>query len=695
MRRALGAVAASLLGLSCVAYSGVLRPVDDGRLVAAEAEPGSWLSYGRTYDEQHYSPLDAIDEGNVSGLGLAWYQDIDVGRGIEATPIVADGVIYLSTGWSTVRAYDARTGKLLWAYDPQVPRDTLVKACCDAVNRGVAIWQGKVFVGALDGRLIAVDAKTGRPVWSTQTVDASQPYTITGAPRVVKGKVLIGNAGAEMGVRGYVSAYDAATGKLAWRFYTVPGDPAKPQESAALEMARKTWQGDVWWQRGGGGTAWDAIAYDPKLDLVFIGTGNGSPWNQALRSPGGGDNLFLSSIVAVRPDTGEYVWHYQETPGETWDYTSTQPIMLADLPIDGARRRVILHAPKNGFFYVIDAGTGKLISAENFVPVNWASGIDLKTGRPIANPAARYDVTGKAVVVTPGSRGGHNWMPMSYSPKTGLVYIPAQETAEVFSPDPAFRMKRNAYNTGDDLFGLTAAANDPALKVPPSKGYLLAWDSVKQREVWRVPHANFGNGGTLATAGNLVVQGDGHGQLAIYRASDGRTLWQTDVQSMAMGGPVAYALDGVEYIAVATGCGGDYAGACGLLTAKGKSGPIGRLLVFKLGGTAKLPPPPEPVPVILNPPPATAPATAVAAGRQLYGDYCEICHGGGAVSRGLNPDLRASPFLHSDAFFDVVLGGALKDNGMASFAGAIDRKEAEAIRAYVIARANADKAKGH
>lgn len=414
-----------------------------------------------------------------------------------------------------------------------------------------------------------------------------------------------------------------------------------------------------------------------------------APWNQAERSPGGGDNLYLSSVIALRPETGEYVWHYQETPGETWDYTSTQPLMLADIQIGGRIRRVLMHAPKNGFFYVMDAATGALLSARNFVPVNWASGIDLRTGRPIENPDARYDRTGKPAVVWPSSRGGHNWMPWSYSPKTGLVYLPAQETAEVFFAEPGFRMRRNAYNTADDLLGMQPQSNLPT---PPSKGYLLAWDPVGQKEAWRVPYADVGNGGTLATAGNLVVEGEARGMLGVYRATDGKRLWAMDVQGSAMGGAVSYAIGGIQYIAIAVGCGGDYVGTCRLVDAAGRRPILDRLMVFSLGGKAKLPPRPEPVPVALDPPPALASSGQVQAGEQLFGVYCAICHGVNARSSGLNPDLRASPALQGDLFEQVVLGGLLKDAGMASFAGELRKEDVAAIRAFVIARANADKA---
>ncbi len=357
--------------------------VDAARLTSAGDDGANWLSYGRTYDEQRFSPLTKINAQNVGQLGLAWFFDLDTAHRVqEATPLVIDGVMYVSSAWSKVFALNAATGERLWSFDPKVPGETGVNACCDVANRGVAAWNGKIYVGTLDGRLIALDAATGKPVWEELTIEKGSRYTITGAPRVVKGKVLIGNGGAEMGVRGYISAYDAETGKLAWRFYTVPGDPSKGFENPAMEKAAATWKGE-WWKLGGGGTVWDSFVYDPELDLVYIGTGNGSPWEQEHRSPGGGDNLYLSSIVALKADTGEYVWHYQTTPGESWDYTATQPLMLANLKINGADRKVIMQVPKNGFFYVLDRATGELLSAQPVLSsINWAKGVDLKTGRP-------------------------------------------------------------------------------------------------------------------------------------------------------------------------------------------------------------------------------------------------------------------------------------------------------------------------
>src|SRR5260221_9371006 len=406
--------------------------VDAARMKGADRDAANWMSYGRTYSEERFSPLARIDAGNAKELGLAWYADLDTNRGQQATPLVIDGVMYVSTAWSLVKAYDAATGKLLWSYDPEVPRERGVKGCCDVVNRGVAAWKGKIYVGTFDGRLVALDAKTGKPAWSVATGDHKN-LTITGAPRVVKGRVIIGMSGGEYGIRGYISAYDAETGKLAWRFYTVPGDPSKPFENKALEMAAKTWNGERW-KHTGGETSWDAISYDPDLNLVYFGVGNGIEWARNYRTKSKGDNLFLSSIVALNADTGKYVWHYQATPGEEWDFDAVQQLMLAALKIDGKRRKVTMQANKNGFFYVLERRNGNLISAKTFVPINWASGIDAKTGRPIENPGIRYDQTGKPVSMMPGALGAHSWQPMAYNPKKGLVYIPAQEIGLTFTP---------------------------------------------------------------------------------------------------------------------------------------------------------------------------------------------------------------------------------------------------------------------
>src|SRR6266851_3933851 len=404
-RRRVPAIAATALLLCTVGVGQAWAAeapvkVDAARMNNADRDAANWLSYGRTYSEQRFSPLTKITSDNAKQLGLAWSADLDTNRGQEATPLIIDGVMYVSTAWSMVKAYDAKTGKLLWSYDPEVPRELGVRGCCDVVNRGVAAWNGKIYVGTFDGRLVALDAASGKPVWSVVTVDQNKAFTITQAPRVIKGRVVIGNSGGEYGVRGYISAYDAETGTLAWRFYTVPGDPSQPFENQAMADAAKTRHGE-WWKLGGGGTVWDAISYDPELNLVYFGVGNGLEWSRANRSAGKGDNLFLSSIMALNADTGAYVWHYQATPGEEWDYDAVQQLILADLAIDGKRRKVLMQANKNGFFYILDRSTGKLISAKAFVPINWASGIDKKTGRPIEHSDIRYSDTGDREAVHP------------------------------------------------------------------------------------------------------------------------------------------------------------------------------------------------------------------------------------------------------------------------------------------------------
>jgi len=651
--------------------------VDATRLGAADHEPGNWMTYGRTYSEQRFSPLRQITGDNARKLGLAWYANLDSIRGQEATPLAIDGVLYVSTAWSIVKAYDAKTGRLLWSYDPAVPHALGVRGCCDVVSRGVAAWQGKIFVATFDGRLVALDAQTGKPVWSVMTVDPSKPYTITQAPRVIKGRVVIGNSGSEYGVRGYISAYEAETGKLAWRFYTVPGDPAQPAESPILAQAAKTWSGQ-WWKEGGGGTVWESLSYDPELNLIYFGVGNGLEWNQGYRSLSQGDNWFLSSIVAINADTGNYAWHYQATPGEEWDFDAVQQLILADLTIEGARRQVIMQANKNGFFYVLDRKTGQLISAKNFTPVTWASGIDPKTGRPIENPGIRYDRTGKRAELLPGALGAHSWQAMAFNPNTGLVYIPAQEIPMSYESVKNYAPTPIGWNVATATFNL-----------PNVKGYLIAWDPVAQKEVWRANYRGPWNGGVLTTAGDLVVQGNAAGDITAYRARTGEKLWSMFAQSPVMAAPISYEVDGAQYIAVLSGWGGAYPLLQGETSNKsGNERNVSRLLVFKLDAKVDLPAlPPEPK-LVLDPPPDTALPAKVAAGQGLYDQFCLVCHGQAAVAGGVTPDLRGSPFIAVDAWYSVVLDGALKEGGMAPFKSVLDREKATAIRDYIIHRAN-------
>ncbi|WP_429492843.1 PQQ-dependent dehydrogenase, methanol/ethanol family [Pseudomonas sp. S30_BP2TU TE3576] len=657
--------------------------VDQAAIIASENDGSQWLSHGRTYDEQRFSPLKQINEQNANQLGLAWHIDLDNHRGLEATPLFSDGVLYASLSWSRAIAVDVKTGKVLWTFDPQIDRGKARDACCDAVNRGVALWNGKVYIATLDGRLIALDAKNGQQVWSQQTTDNSLPYTITGAPRVVKGKVIIGNGGAEYGVRGYFSAYDAENGKMEWRFYTVPGDPNKPYEHPELAEAAKTWTGDQYWKLGGGGTVWDSMAYDPQLDLLYIGTGNGSPWNRNIRSPQGGDNLYLSSILAIHPDSGRLAWHYQVTPGDSWDFTATQQLTLAELEIGGKPRKVIMQAPKNGFFYVLDRETGQLISAEKFGKVTWAEKIDMATGKPVEAPGVRYK--DKPIVMWPSPFGAHGWHSMSFNPQTGLVYIPYQEIPGVYRNEGKDFTKRKAFNTGA---GFSDATEIPREVV---SGALLAWDPVKQKEAWRVPYPHYWNGGTLSTAGNLVFQGTADGNLIAYSADKGKKLWSFAAQTGIVAAPISYRFEGEQYIAVMAGwggvaplIGGDAANAPGV-------GNVSRLLVFKLGGTDSLPPLPEKAQVVSRiPKPVDVSATDLAAGQQMFGTYCSVCHGVGAISGGLIPDLRKSDEARRGLFQQIVLDGVLKPLGMPSFKDTLEPAEVEKIKQYVMSREYAD-----
>ena len=661
-------------------------------IVNANDRAGEWLSHGRTYSEQRFSPLAAITPQNIGELGLAWSFDLGTSRGIEATPIMHDGILYVTGSWNIVHALDAKTGEALWRFDPDVDRSRAAVMCCDIVNRGVAIWGDKIFTGTIDGRLIAISAKTGEKIWDVNTVDLSKPYSITGAPRVVKGKVLIGNGGAEFGVRGYISAYDAETGEMAWRFYTVPGNPDNGFENDALKMAAQTWAGE-WWTAGGGGTVWDSMAYDPELDLLYIGVGNGSPWNHQIRSNGEGDNLFLSSIVALKPDTGDYVWHYQTTPGETWDFTATQHMILAELDIDGEARKVIMQAPKNGFFYVIDRETGELLSAENFVPVNWASHVDVETGRPVEVEDARWP--GKSMYIQfPGPLGAHNWHPMSFSPDTGLVYIPAQEAPFAYMDDQNYEYDPMHWNVGADLMGGALPTDEAQFKAMRSmvKGRLLAWDPVKQEEAWSFEHDGAWNGGVLSTAGGVVFQGAADAHFAAYDASSGEQLWKFFAQTGIVAAPISYEIDGEQYIAVASGWGGAFALAYGGPLALETDPEVGRVLVFKVGADGALPTVERAVVDLPAPPEMIGTEETVAVGLQAYANHCVMCHGDHAMSLGTVPNLRQSALLgDGDAWASVVRDGALAPLGMPDFGDSLDAETVEAIRAYVIAETNSDR----
>ena len=545
-----------------------------------------WLSYGGNYAETHYSPLDQINQSTVEGLGLAWEWEIIGNAGnVEATPLVADGVIYATGTWSHVFALNAATGRLIWRWDPGIVRSRQAggpSMCCGPVNRGVALYGDKVYVGLLDGRLVALNKDSGLIEWVVQTTPIGADYAITGAPRVVKGNVIIGNAGAEFGVRGYITAYDAETGEEAWRFYTVPGNPADGFENEAMRAAAQTWTGE-WWVMGGGGTVWDGLAYDPEEDLLYVGVGNGSPWNYDLRSPDGGDNLYLSSIVALDPDDGELVWYYQEVPADTWDYTATSPMMLVDLEIDGRERKLIVQAPKNGFFYVLDRVTGAFISAQPFSDdITWASGIDQETGRPIEIAEARYEGRDDGRWVSPGPGGAHNWQPMSFNPDTGLIYFQAGSSRYWYND--VRNLREFVYTPGEYNEGVTTSrGGEPRTPAPEMMGgsMLLAWDPVTNSEVWRIDRQ--GSSGTLSTGGNLLFRGGG-GRFFAHDPANGDELWSIYVGGASTATPVTYEVDGRQYVAVeVTAAGGGGRGGRG--RGGGPQTPA-RMMAFVLDGRA-------------------------------------------------------------------------------------------------------------
>ena len=654
---------------------------------------GEWLNHGRTYKEQRYSPLTDINKNNVNELDLAWSFKFDTARGMEATPILHDGVLYVSTGWSHVHAIDARSGDELWHYDAKVPKSQLAKTCCGPVNRGVAIWQKdnssplQIFFGSLDGRLIALDAKTGKENWSVQSTPTDGNYSITGAPRIVKDMVIIGNGGGELGVRGYITAYDVSSGEMRWRFYTVPGDRNKPQESEALKKALPTWSGEEWYKLGGGGgTVWDSIVFDPELDILYIGTGNGSPWNRDLRSPGGGDNLYLSSIVAINPDNGKYIWHYQTTPADNWDYTATQQMILAEIEINNEIRSVIMQAPKNGFFYVLDRKTGELISAEKFGHVTWATHVDMETGKPVESEFADYQENGGSYI-WPSPYGAHNWQPMSYSEKTGYIYIPVQTIPAYFSAQKEVSYKVNRWNTGVNLNESRSPASWVAAKASLDAlvyGELVAWDPIKQERAWTVRHPKPSNGGTLSTAGDLVFQGTWDGAFAAYDALSGDQLWQYQSDSAILAGPITYELDGEQYVAVTQGSGGVVMLTIGEEIRKNFVNQ-NRLLVFKRGD--------------FNLERLTANNTMaslesvkfehdldiarVKNGEYLYHNNCASCHGLDAKSNYVVPDLRYMSEETHDNFATIVLGGSLTHKGMIGFYETLSLDDVGMIHDYL------------
>ena len=701
-------IAAALTAAACkkVESKGAKNPAFaaiDANYLKTGGDGSNWAMPGFSSDEQRFSPLDKINASNVKDLGIAWHADLPDARGHESTPVVVDGKMFVTGPWSKVFAFDAKTGKPLWTFDPGVDQARGVKACCDVVNRGVAFWKGQLFLGTIDGRLLSLDAVTGKEIWSQQTLDQDKQGngTITGFPRIVKDKVVIGFGGAEFGARGYVTAYDAATGKKAWRFFTTPNPDGKPDGEASdsiLATATPTWSADKkpgdWHESGGGGTVWDAIVYDAELDQLYLGVGNGNPWNHGIRSGGKGDNLFLSSVVALNPDTGAYKWHYQETPGETWDYTATQPIVLANEERDGKQVKVLYHAPKNGFFFTIDRTNGKMLSAEPFIQgITWARGYDKATGRPIENPEARYETTGKLYLSNPSALGAHNWHPMSYNPATGFVYIPAQYIGGAYLP-PVAPNEQSRKPLGFNVGGAMATADLPddvatvkAIKAA-TKGQLVAFNPKTGKPAWTVNQPAPWNGGTMTTAGNLVFQGDAMGMFNAYAADTGKLLLAFPVQSGVLTGASTYMVDGEQYVAFMTSKGGAFPLVSGFAGATSAQVPnIPRLIVMKLGAKGTLPALPKTEDYVWNPPARVGTPADIAAGQSSYQRYCLVCHNPGAVGNGVLPDLRKSGVIADAATFkQVVIAGILKERGMVSFASVLSPAEAEQVRAYIISR---------
>ena len=705
----LGLLACALLVASCEVKHGpsVLArgagQVDLPRLLAAEREPGAWLANGRDLGKTFYSPLASIDRNTVARLGFAWEFQTGTARGMESTPLLVDGVMYVSGVAGRVYALDPADGSVRWRFEPSIDLKYSRSACCDIVNRGLAVWKGRVYVATVDGILYSLDAGDGRVLWKVDTiVDRSRAYSVTGAPQIAGPVVVIGNGGAEYDSRGYASAYDLETGTLAWRFFTVPGDPEKPQESAALQRAAKTWTGGNWWERGGGGNVWDAITYDPETNLVYFGTANGAPTSRSKRSPGGGDNLYVASIIAVHADSGEYAWHYQETPGERWDFDATPHLVLATLQWEGRARKVLLQASKNGFFYVLDRGTGELLRADPFVATSWAKSVDRKTGRPIEEQSADYS-DGKPRLIFPSTIGAHNFNPMSLSARTGLVYIPTVHAGMVLTESPALGPRLpGRFETGAQM-ALSAQLAAPQ-SLPPAmrplaaasalKGMpdiamyasLKAWDPVAGKVVWEARNVSFADhGGVLSTGGGLVVQGGIDGKLRVYNDETGALLKQIDVGTAMIAAPMTYLVGGVQYIAITAGSGGGGWNVWSPENAAYTRGNANRVLAFRLdGGATPIPVPLSPVTPVPQPPDSIGTTADVRAGAALFATNCGHCHAN--LPRAPVPDLRRSGLLRDEtAFQSVVRGGALQERGMPRWDDLLTTAEVHRIRAWLIA----------
>jgi len=679
------------------------------RLLHADSEPGVWLTGGRDYQQSYYSPLKGINRGNVKQLGFAWQYEIDTRDGLEATPPVIGGVMYASGPGGTVYALDAKAGAERWTFHPPIDLSVVGHICCGPVNRGVAFRDGLIYVASLDGYLYALDSANGAMRWKANTfIDRTRGYSITGAPCIAGNVVVIGNSGADYDARGYVSAFDVRSGKLRWRFFTVPGDPKLGFEHPELALAAKTWDPKSLWSVGLGGTVFDGMVYDPTLNLLYIGTDNGTPYPHKLRSPSGGDNLFLSSIIAIHPDTGRMAWYYQTTPADSWDYSSAQKMILADLRIDSRLRQVLMQAPKNGFFYVLDRLTGELISAKPYVQVTWASTMDQTTGRPVLTEQGDYSKTPK--LVFPSWYGGHSWQPMSYSPATHLVYIPAMEGAVIFTAfKQPFEYERGAFNAA--AYGVFPIAGPMGLDSPYAKdlpplaqllkgqpdptprGFLRAWDPIEQRLVWQVetsgpwaggPSALWNGGGVMSTAGGLVFQGRATGELAILDAETGKMLHRIDVGTGMMAAPMTYTIQGEQYVAIMAGMGGTLGSLHPPGSAAYRYGNRGRIVAFKLGGGPVPHPPEREHNEEFTMPPLARQGTQanIQQGAQLFERHCAKCHTNSG--EGNIPDLRRMSAATHAEFSDILLKGIRANRGMGNFSDRLSAEDVQALHDHLI-----------